>query len=377
MYALLSPLTQDSLTQAEFQERYQTLQRSAAIVGVDSQIVSSLISSPQEAEVRFRTQLESAVVGPIDRENTMSLRRVDDEWRIAWTEALILPELAEGSGFRLAPINPFRANIYDRDGLALAAQNEAAALWIEPDKIGDENAEEEMLSALRRLFDLPDSAPIVDRYDTIRDTEIYTPLGEVALADLQQLDQELGDGVQMRSYETRYYPGSGLAPFSGGYAPHAIGFISWIPEEELSEYRDLGYLGDEYVGRMGLEKAYEKDLRGVPGGKLYLTDSEGSDMRLLTERDPQPPYAVYTTLDRNLQKVAQEAIEGFTGAVVVLERDTGRVLAMASAPSFDPNIFDPQNPHSQAHQQSSHPKRQAIGLRIVHRNTENARKGTW
>jgi penicillin-binding protein 2 len=348
MYSLLTPLSQDGMSQEVFQDRYEEITRGGAIVDVDYEIVSSLVSSPQDAEVRYRVFLQSAVVGEIERETLMDLRRVDDNWRVAWTEATILPEFSGGYGLRLSPINPVRANIYDQGGLALASQNEAAALWITPDQIGDNDAEESMLSLLRRLFDLPTADPILERYDALRGTDFYVPLGEVALAEYQQVSEELASagGVQARTYDTRYSAGDGLAPFAGGYAPHAIGYVSWIPEEELFEYIKQGYLGDEYVGRMGLEQAFESDLRGVPGGSLYLTDAQGTDLAVIASRDPEPPYAVYSTLDRDLQKVAQESLENFTGAVVVLARDTGRVLAMASSPAFDPNIFDPQNPHS-------------------------------
>ncbi|MCJ7824405.1 MAG: hypothetical protein MUP44_05850, partial [Anaerolineales bacterium] len=86
-------------------------------------------------------------------------------------------------------------------------------------------------------------------------------------------------------------------------------------------------------------------LRGVPGGTLYLVDPNGQTLQAMAYRDPGIPYAVYTTLDRDLQEIAQRSIEGFEGAVVVLERDTGAVLAMASSPAFDPNLFDGQNPN--------------------------------
>jgi penicillin-binding protein 2 len=353
MYQRLSGLTQDDLSLEAFSEHYQDIMRSAAITSLDYQVVSSLIISPQRAEVRFRITLTSAAVGDIIRENRMDLTRLAGEpWRIAWTEAVILPELEGGNGLSLAPVTPTRANIYDRNNRAFAAeatadQPNAAALWIVPNQIGDEEAEETMLSTLRRLFDLAIVDPILERYDAFRNTDFYTPLGVVPYDDYFTVGGLLGSlgGVQVSWYSTRYYQGSGLTPFGGGAAPHAVGYVSQIQEAELDDYLARGYQGDEFVGRIGIERAFENELRGVPGGTLYLTDSSGQALQVLTSRETQPPYAIYTTLDRDLQQIAQLSIANYTGAVVVLERDTGAVMAMASSPGFDPNLFDFQNPN--------------------------------
>ena len=353
MYQKLSPLTQDGLSLETFTDRHLDILRSAAITSLDYQIVSSLIISPQRAEVRFRINLISAAVGDIIRENRMDLTRLAGEpWRIAWTDASILPELEGGNGLSLASVTPTRANIYDRNNKAFAAeatvdQPNAAALWIVPNQVGDEEAEETMLSTLRRLFDLAIVDPILDRYDSFRNTDYFTPLGVVPYDDYITVGGLLGSlgGVQVSWYSTRYYPGSGLTPFGGGSSPHTVGYVSQVQADELDQYLARGYQGDEFVGRIGIERAFEEELRGVPGGTLYLTDSSGKVLQVLATRDPEPPYAIYTTLDRDLQQIAQQSIAGYTGAVVVLERDTGAVLAMASSPGFDPNLFDFQNPN--------------------------------
>ena len=347
MYALLSPLTQDGLSQEMFAARYDEIGRSIALNGIDYQIISSLVISPQEAEVRFRVTLHSAVIGDLTGENRMDLKREETGWTIAWTDATILPDLADGSGLRLYQYTPTRANIYDRDGLALAAQTNAVALAIVPNRIGDEGAEEVMLNTLRRLLDVASNDDIRLLYEPFRETDYYIPLGEVAYEDFRLVEGVLGSvgGVLWQMYSTRYYPGGGLTPYSGGLAPHAVGYVSQIREESLNYYLERGYLGDEYVGQIGLEFAYETELRGTPGGTLYLTGANGQDIKQLITKDSEPPYAIYTTLDRELQRHVQQAIENFTGAVVVIERDTGAVLAMASSPGFDPNLFDTDNPN--------------------------------
>jgi len=354
MYALLSPLTQDGLSQDDFIERYEYVRTTANIISVDYQIVSSLVISPQAAEVRYRLTLTSGVVGDIVRETRMDLKREGEDWRVAWTDGMILPELEGGNRLRMTTLTSKRANIYDRNGQALASEATAdepnvAALWLQPDLIGDEDSEAAMLSALRRMFGLPDSDPIVKRYAPIRYTNYFTMLGTVPYSTYKNYGGSIDnlDAVMVRLYGARYYFGEGLTPFAGAAAPHAIGYVSQIQENELEELRALGYAGDEFVGRTGIEAVYEDELRGIPGGTLYLTDPEGNITEPIASREVQLPYAVYTTLDRDLQMAAQEAFGEFAGAIVVLERDTGAVLAMASSPGFDTNLFDYENPNAQ------------------------------
>jgi len=339
MYALLSPLTQDSLTLEEFIAVYEDVRATAALSGVDYEIVSSLIN-PRAAQVAYRVVLHSAVVGDFFSETTMDLTLVDGRWRVAWTEGSILRELGGGNHLYLDHQTLTRANIYDREGLALAAETDAVAIWIVPGLIGDEEAENTMLNTLGRLFDRRPEA-IAETYEgALPDWQI--PVGEASLEDFQRVEGTLSavGGVDWRVYSTRYYTG-------GGYAPHAVGYVAQIREEDLQEYRARGYQGDEFVGQTGLELIYEDVLRGRPGGTLYVMNSENNIVATLASRDPEPPQAVYTTLDRDLQRYAQQAIAGFTGSIVVLERDTGAVLAMVSSPGFDANLYDTQVPYWQ------------------------------
>ncbi|MFP3854370.1 MAG: penicillin-binding transpeptidase domain-containing protein, partial [Anaerolineales bacterium] len=339
MYDLLSPLTQDGMSLEEFQSRYQEVATDGAINSLDYQIVSSLVN-PNSAQVRYRLTLHSAAVGDIVRETWMDLTKEEEAWRIAWTETSILPELAGGRGLQLNLVTPPRANIYDRDGQALATTGNVVALWIVPSQIGDDEAESAMLSALSRLLDRrPES--IQAEYDDIRSTDWRVPLGEVSLEEFQQYQGTLGSvgGVQWGNYQGRFYLEQGLAP-------HAVGYVGQIQAEQLDSYRQRGYPQDAFIGQIGIEQFYEDALRGRPGGTLYLTDPDVNRIEVLAEREFEPPFAVYTNLDRELQGHVRNAISGFTGAALVVERDTGAVLAMASSPDFDPNLFDWHNPNS-------------------------------
>jgi penicillin-binding protein 2 len=122
--------------------------------------------------------------------------------------------------------------------------------------------------------------------------------------------------------------------------------MSLIQEDEVDTYKRMGYRIDERVGRDGLEYFYEPYLAGKRGGSLHLVDKDGNTITVLAETDAQPARSIYTTLEYNLQRELQQKFAlsaGMKGAIVVLERDTGRVLAMLSSPGFNSNLFEPAN----------------------------------
>lgn len=340
MYARLSPLTRDAIRLDDFQARYADVWISAALTGFDFEIVSSLVN-PQAAQVRYRLVFHSVVFGDIVRETYVDLTRAGGEWTVAWSETAILPELAGGNTLYADYTTPTRANIYDRNGLGLATQTEAVALYIDTGILGDEEAQDTMLRVLSRLLDRhPDSIRAL--YENYPPGSYYVPLGEVSVEDFRAVEGTLAStgGVRGEAYSTRFYP-------SGGLAPHAVGYVSQIQLEELADYQARGYRGDEFVGRIGLEAVFEDQLRGKPGGTLYVMDPQGRPVGSLVTVDPLLPQSVTTSLDRGLQRQSQLAMGGLRGAIVVLERDSGRVLALASSPGFDPNLFDSRNPNSQ------------------------------
>lgn len=338
MYALLTSVSQDAITQEEFSKHYRGVAVEAALSGIDYEILSSL-ASPNTAQVSYRVVLHSVLVGDVQRDTVMNLTLEKGQWRVQWDDTLVLPELAGGNYLAMERegYTPARANIYDRNGHALVAQADATALGLYPDNIDIEQADT-LFSELSNLTGL--------RVDTIQGLYAsfppgggwYLPLGEVPaerVANRYDLLSGLS-GLVMSSYKSRYY-------FDGGTAPHVVGYVGTIRSEQLDEYLRKGYRQDERVGQEGLEQWGEPYLSGKRGGALYVFNSQGQYVTQLAEAPAQPSQAIYTTLDRDFQLAAQQAIASFRGAIVALERDTGRVVAMASSPGFDPNAFEPVN----------------------------------
>jgi penicillin-binding protein 2 len=344
MYALMTSISQDAIDLEEFEARYRTLVAEAALqtmdpeadrYGLDYGVLSNL-TNPRNAQVNYRLILHSILVGDIQRDNVMNLALEDGEWRVQWDESLLLPELSGGERLSMDVRIPSRGNIYDRDGHAIVAQADAVALGLDTSRV-DPDQVDALLNEIWRLTGIrPES--LRQTLETYQQYGWYLPIGEVAQDVVAPRDAVLAgfDGMVMRAFRSRYY-------FDGGIAPQVVGYVSAIQPEEVEEYKRRGYRVDEKVGRMGLERWGEGYLSGDRGGSLYVVGPEGDIITKLAEAEPQPAASIYTTLDKDLQTGAEIALQGFRGAIVVLERDSGRVLAMASSPGFDPNAFEPNN----------------------------------
>ncbi len=341
MYNMLTSLSRSAIALEDFIQHYRSVAVEANLTTIDYEILSVLVN-PDTAQARYRVHLNSALVGEIVRETLMDLRLEKDEWRVQWNDTLILPELVPGNYLLMdrSSYVPSRANIYDIHGKALVAQTDATALGLYVDQVNPTQVE----ALFAQLADLTGKRvdTMMEMYrNTPRGAGWYLPFGEVSSEVLEnRLDLLTGfSGLEMRPYKARYY-------FESGIAPHVLGYVGVIQPDEVEYYQRLGYRQDERVGRSGLEKWGETYLAGKRGGALYVFNAQGRPVTLLAETPAQPSYDLYTTLDRDLQAGAQLAMTGFRGALVVLERDSGRVLAMVSSPGFDPNAFEPINYNS-------------------------------
>jgi penicillin-binding protein 2 len=346
MYGLLTSVSKDAIDEESFTKRYVQIANEAALGTqngeseiIDYSILSSLINSPFSAQVGYQVSLHSILVGDINADTVMNLTLENGDWRVQWDDSLILPQLAGGNYLSMDYLVPSRANIYDRNKHALVAQEDAVAIGLDAGKV-DIEQEDGLINLLNRITGLSQDV-LSERINTYRNNNWYMPLTDMSVEALTPFEGALSSfaGIQFTPFRTRYY-------FDGGpvsIAPHVTGYMSAIQQEEVDYYKRLGYRQDERVGRSGLELWGEPYLAGKRGGALYVVSPDGKIVTKLAESSTLPSQSIDTTLDKTLQIGAQQAIAGFNGAVVAIELNTGRVLAMASSPGFDPNLYDTNN----------------------------------
>ena len=147
------------------------------------------------------------------------------------------------------------------------------------------------------------------------------------------------DGVIIQSDALRFYP-------YGKLACHAIGYLGQIDRWRLTKLADYGYKTKDIVGIGGIEEKYDYYLRQEDGGMSVEVDHQGRFSRVLGFRPPQSGKDIQLTLDLRLQKIVETAMEGKNGSVVMMNPQTGEILAILSSPGFDPSIFVKQNDKS-------------------------------
>lgn len=328
MYSELSPAARQRYPEDQFTTIYQQVTTEAVLVGVSYHILAAY-QPDTHAELAFAVDFRSAVVGDFSVQNQMALSFVEGRWGVDWTPALIFPQLTDDATVHLAARTPSRGNIYDRKGLGLAVQGNLAEVGVVPGRIEDEAG---LLAQLSAILGKP-AADLQALYAGAQ-PDWYVPLGRISAETAQLYYEQLDSlaGVELRPAWTRSYRSEIIAP-------HVVGLVGPIAVEEVDSWRRRGYSGDELVGRMGLERWGETYLAGERGGLLEILSASGQQLAVLADKPASESQSLYTTFDREFQQKVQDILGQRLGAIVVLEVRTGRVLALATYPTFDPNTF--------------------------------------
>jgi penicillin-binding protein 2 len=248
---------------------------------------------------------------------------------------------AENNRLRELQVLPLRGLIYDRNGAPLV-QNVAnyTAVITPADLPDDKEKKEEVFARLGEVLNVPaqeiaqkvreeDGNPyeaVVIKDELERDTALV----------LKELTPNL-PGVELRVEARRHYPSADLTS-------HIVGYVGRISEEEYASLRPRGYILNDQVGKTGIEDDYEDVLRGKPGEELAEVDASGRQLDVLDARAAQPGQSVFLTIDLELQRQATEALHDYMGSsdnatAVVMDVNSGEILAMVSLPAFDNNLF--------------------------------------
>jgi penicillin-binding protein 2 len=258
--------------------------------------------------------------------------------RLYWLQVVnydLYRTLSENNRLRLRTVRAPRGAIFDRNGNAIAETQGSFDLVCSPVDVSEPAAEIRFLSEIVE-FDT-DEGEILEK---IRKARSVNPYSSITVArDLRfeqvsvlEFNREALPGFSVMVEAKRSYP-------MGATFAHVLGYVGEASQEELDRSEDERLTMGDIVGKYGLERLMDDDLRGVNGGRKVEVDAAGRDQRLVEEVPSQTGAAVQTTLDANLQKAAQEAMGNRAGAVIALAPKTGEVLAFYSAPSFDPNAF--------------------------------------
>jgi len=327
MYGLLASAAQQSISQGAFTQRYRGLHNEMALLKLQAQRAGTEAISPERVDVLYDLVLETTLLGPVNARNRLAFVPEGAAWRIAWTPQAMLEDLQEGMLVRLSIKSPQRGNIYARDGTALAIQEKVISVGVVPQWIQDEN---KLLDTLSSALGMPREA-IRNKYASAARQDWFMPVADITQEQNAALQGVLANlsGVSRQEKLVRAYP-------QGDLFAHIVGYTGQISAEEWEQWRSLGYMVDDTVGKAGVERWAERPLAGKRGGTLAIMSGEQT-VKVLKDVAAQPSQSVYLALDPALQKAAYEALGDRAGAVVALDPTNGDVLAMVSRPSFNAN----------------------------------------
>jgi penicillin-binding protein 2 len=245
---------------------------------------------------------------------------------------------AENNRTAILPTVPPRGTILDRNGVVLASNYSAYTLEITPSKVRDLEA---TINELAELVDIQTK----DRRRFKRLREESKSFDSLPIRN-RLTDEEVArfsaqsyrfPGVEIKARLFRQYPYSELASHVIGY----IGRINQRDKERLEEEEDAAanYRGTEYIGKLGVEQRYERELHGITGVNEVETSAGGRATRSLSSRPAIPGQNVVLSVDIQLQKMVEDLFGNRRGALVALDPNNGEVLAFVSKPTFDPNLF--------------------------------------
>ncbi|OPY70629.1 MAG: Penicillin-binding protein 2B [Syntrophorhabdaceae bacterium PtaU1.Bin034] len=242
-----------------------------------------------------------------------------------------MKKLSERNRVRIRRIVAPRGVIFDRTGKILANTRPSFNLYLVPEDIKDfsqtvdglvallDIERDDVLEKLREARDFPSSVPVRIASDLSRDDVAKVEANKFYLP-----------GIAMQIEPRRNYP-------YGTMLSHVLGYVSEISAEELKMPRYKTYSVGDTIGKFGLERMYERYLRGVDGKRMVEVDASGNDVRILGTIEPVAGNRLYLNIDMGIQATVEHALEGKSGGAVVADPRTGGVLALVSSPAFDPN----------------------------------------
>lgn len=244
-----------------------------------------------------------------------------------------LTTLSEKNRVSWEPLPPTRGLIFDRNGIKLADNLTSSRLEVTPEISNDLALTFEQL---RDHVAISDGA--IERFRKLR--RHRPPYSGVPLkfrlteSEVNGLAVELHrfPSVAIKAGLTRHYPFSQLTS-------HLVGYVGRIDEREMQTI-DIGqYRGTSHIGKIGIEKFYEKLLHGEVGFQQVETNAKGRILRVVERQPPVAGSNLYLSIDIRLQRVAEAALGDYTGSIVAMDPRNGEVLAMVSRPGYDPNLF--------------------------------------
>lgn len=353
-YSVIDDPVKENISLTDFVSRYDVIYDAMGLLDLEYRVLSTIYSDETcvaELEVIYRCEK----LGDIQQTITVNLTYDENSssWKVKWSPAMILSDLGDEDIVSVNVLRQKRGEILDAQGNAFAVNGYAQTIYIDLSDVGDYGSAARSLSALVDISEI-DIVKIMTgeraQADGVAIITYYVP-GTMAEEQREKFLSIPGVGIDDSRYTPiRYYP-------QGSMMAHMIGYATVATKEDLGTMDADIYGADSYIGRSGLEAAREEALAGRRGIELVIRspqerDAEGTPVTysrksVVKRVDAVDGTDLCLTIDLVLQERAEKQLSMLedhqAGSVVVMDPTTGAVLAIASHPTFDLNIFADKN----------------------------------
>ncbi len=352
MYSFIAKRSRELFPERSFIDKYTAAHSEVRFAGVQLTLFGVEYQGTT-AIVRHDVVIESPTFGKVADEKRVMRLIEEGGWKIAWSPMDIISGMSSRARLKERAEFPNRANIYAEDGTPLAQQDATVySLYaIQQDMPDVDNCLNTLAEVTRQSIRTLGQIFLNYLDETFFhiaeiDSDKYATYRQQLAADCAIRETE-GTFNKVSTYRSRSYYGHGIAT-------HIVGYIGAVPADELERWEALGYSGGDLIGRAGIELSYEETLAGKPQRYLRIVEGVNTVIRELAGAIGEAPRSITLTINRELQAImAQAMADAVTyatpnwglltagGALVALDVNSGKVLAMASYPSFDPHTFNP------------------------------------
>ena len=326
MYEMISDRSKGQITEEDFVKRNKNIYEGIDMSNLKIDIKNIEKESSKKYAITYITSMNVSGQN-ISFENRSNIIKEDNKLKIDWSSNMIFPNLNGTDKVKVSTSKAIRGKILDRNGKELATNGKISSVGIVPGKLGENKTES--INKIAELLNLS-SETIENKLKAswVKD-ESFVPIKNVSM-DENDLKEKLLQikGVMISSTNGRIYP-------LGEATAHLTGYIQSITKEELEKNPE--YSSTSLIGKTGLEKRYEKELKGKDGIEIYIADSEGNKKDTIIKKEKVDGENIKITIDSIIQNNLYKELKNDEGLFVVMNHKTGEIIALVSTPSYNVN----------------------------------------
>lgn len=328
MYNKISNSSKSNISSDDFVKRNKNIYE-----GIDAENIKvelgELTLENNEIKILYKENMVTSA-GEVSFDNTVTLVKENNEYKIRWSSKLIFPDLGDTDKVRVSSIKSKRGTIKDKNGNNLAYDGVASSVGIVPGKLGENR--DSNIAKISELLGV--SVDTINNYlsaSYVKD-DTFVPIKKIAYKSELKATVLNIPGIMLNSVDSRVYN-------LGEEAGHLVGYVQAINAEELEKNEGKGYTSTSLIGKSGLELTYEDTLRGIDGTEIYIQTENGQKIKTIAQQDKKDGQDINLTIDANVQTKLYNQMKDDNGLFVVMEPQTGELLALVSTPSYDSNDF--------------------------------------